>query len=308
MRWIFLLLLLGCPTRAARALGATQPFALHKVAEGIYTHIGAIALMNAGNEGGIANLSFIIGDKGIAVIDTGGSVREGRRFLAAIRTLSHKPILYVINTHVHPDHVFGNGAFVAPGTIFVGSRKLPATLSAQGPYYLKSFAPAMGPAMLADVTIVPPTLLVDRKLRLDLGDRVLILKAWAGGHSGTDISVEDMRTKTLVAGDLLFVRHIPVVDDSLLGYLADTRELALSDAATIVPGHGPVPQDWHRAVAKQAAYLETIKAELQADLKQGKGLAQSVQHVGESQRAQWQLFDDYNARNATTGFAELEWK
>ncbi len=293
---------------AGQALGATQAFALQKVADGVYTHIGAIALMNAQNEGGIANLSFIVGDKAIAVIDTGGSLREGRRFLTAIRSISQKPILYVINTHVHPDHIFGNGAFVAPGTTFVGSRMLPATMAVQGPYYLKSFAPAMGTALLAHVTLVPPTLLVDQSLRLDLGHRGLTLKAWAGGHSGTDISVEDMRTKTLIAGDLLFVRHIPVVDDSLLGYLADTRELAQSDAAPIVPGHGPVPADWHKAVAKQTAYLEAIKTDLQADLKQGKGLAQSVQHVGESQRQHWQLFDDYNARNATTGFAELEWK
>jgi quinoprotein relay system zinc metallohydrolase 2 len=290
------------------AAEAVTPLAMNEVAPGVFVHIGTIALMGRDNEGAIANIGFVIGSSSVAVIDTGGSVREGRALLTAIRARTNKPIGYVINTHMHPDHVFGNAAFADMGAVFIGHKNLPQTLATHGSYYLTNFREFLGDALMKDIRIIAPTKTVADTLDIDLGDRRLTLTAWPTAHSDNDLTVLDHRSGTLFAGDLLFVQHVPVIDGSLKGWLKVLDGLSQVPAQRVVPGHGPLVTQWPQGLADERRYLDCLAADLRAAIKRGIPMMTAVKTACAAESERWELFDAYNARNATAAFAELEWE
>ena len=309
IRWLLSALLIGILAYSQNALSseAPSPLPVEEIAPGVFVHAGEVALMSEDNLGDIANIGFVIGDKGVAVVDTGGSVPVGRGLLAAIRAHTDKPILYVINTHEHPDHVFGNAAFDGIGATFVGHHNLPRSLATRGEFYLKAFRRIIGDKLVDEVKIIPPTLTVADRMTLDLGGRTLELQAWPPAHTDCDLTVLDTTTRTLFAGDLVFVRHLPIIDGSLKGWLKILDALAQVPAVRVIPGHGPVGLPWPQALDSERAYFDRLATDVKTSIAKGEPVESADKSAGQSERDDWRLFDDYNARNATAAYSEYEW-
>ncbi|WP_188052403.1 quinoprotein relay system zinc metallohydrolase 2 [Aureimonas fodinaquatilis] len=286
--------------------GSGEPaFAL--IAPGVYAHIGDIALPTPETDGNTSNSGFVIGNSSVAVIDSGGSPEFGLKIRAAVASVTDLPISHVILTHMHPDHSAGAASLTAEGAELVAHHNFAASMEARKQFYAELEARRQAKPV-AEFEFALPDIGVDDRMEIDLGDRTLVLQAWPTAHTDNDLTVLDTRTRTLFAGDLLFVRHVPTLDGSLKGWLAIMPELAGIAADRVVPGHGQVSEDWHTSLDAQKQFLNQLADDTRAFISQGQSLGLAQTEAAASERSKWLLFDDYQGQNASAAYSELEWE
>ena len=248
--------------RPCRPRGAGAGSRSARSRPGVFVHQGRYELQSPENRGDMANASFVVGTDSVAVIDTLGSAVAGRELRAAIRAVTDKPIRYVINTHMHPDHVFGNAAFKQDNPTFVGHYKLARGLGSRAERYLAINKQMLGDEAFEGIEVILPTLAVENSTTLDLGGRSLVLETQRTAHTDNDLTITDTATDTLFLGDLLFSVHVPTLDGSIKGWLALLDELAQKKAARVVPGHGPHAMELPEALTPEQRYLAAIAADV----------------------------------------------
>jgi len=134
------------------------------------------------------------------------------------------------------------------------------------------------------------------------------LKAHGPAHTLCDLSMVDKESGLLLPADLLFVKRIPSLDGSLLGWLKELAALKAMGAVKAVPGHGPLLVDFADATADLERYLTVLRDGVRAEIAANGSIENAVRTVGQSERGRWLLFQDYHARNVIAAYKELEWE
>ncbi len=200
---------------------------LQEVAQGIYALVASTDFPPASPSLAICNGGFIIGSDSVLVIDPFQTPELGNLMIAMVKSLTDKPIKYVLNTHYHFDHTGGNATFA----------KLDIPIMGRGVIreYILS-----GKNNTAGVT--PPTVIINSQTDLWLGDRLVRIERVDGHSAGTDLVAYVPDAKTLFTGDMVFNQRIPYTGDSDIRQWQGSlyRLIATYPEAKVVPGHGDV--------------------------------------------------------------------
>jgi len=294
-----------------------KPLNVKKIADGVYVHYGKHENIYEGsNIGDIANLGFIIGDESIAVIDTGGSHQVGEALKLAIKKISKKPIKYVINTHVHQDHIFGNTAFISDETLIYGHFNLKKALQERGSQYIRQVSEA-GDKVKGTRIIFPHRIIAEtspdqvkklsNEITIDLGNRKLLLTSHATAHTYSDASVFDLKTKTFFVGDLVSDERAPTMDGLVKNWIKVLNEIEKVDFKIMVPGHGKIQKD-NTALKKTRTYLQVLYDDVIDALKKDMPAEKVIKIAAQTEKDKWILFDRVNPGNVVRTFMRYEWE
>jgi glyoxylase-like metal-dependent hydrolase (beta-lactamase superfamily II) len=280
-----LLVSAGLSTLAGSA--AAPDFQLQKIGPGIWAAI----VNDEGLAGG--NAGFVIGDDGVAVIDTFQDPRPAQALLAEIRKLTPLPIRFVVNTHYHLDHVNGNDVFAAAGATIVAHRNVRAWMRTEN---IKMLDPPVTPEKKARVaSLTLPTVVYDSHIELYLGLRRINVRYYFG-HTGGDSVVSVPDAHAVFCGDMLWKEHVPnLIDASTKPWIEslDAMQMAYGPF-TWVPGHGGVAtaQDVRTFRRYLADLRDGVRRE-QAAGKSGNALVQALLPGLKSSYGKWAFFSDY---------------
>jgi cyclase len=301
---------------------------LKKIAANVYVRIVSPDSNAVGNAG------LVVFERAALVFDTHFTPEAGREFLGQIRSVTSKPVRYVVNSHFHPDHTHGNQAFI--DALVIGStiarrdvlnvdlasmnravataqnqleklRREPGedNTAVQGQRLRDIKAREDYLETMARLKIMPPIVTLDDSLIIQDGKEEAKLLLLGAGHTEGDTVMFLPREKIAFLGDLYFSEAIPNVQDAcMLDWIKTLREALKLEADKFIPGHGPVGT--RKDVETFLGYLEEIKSLVEGAIAGGAGMEQATRDILVPTKYSSYKFQDFFPSNIQKMFSEIK--
>jgi cyclase len=295
----FVLLVLVCAARAQEASTDSLLFTIKPLGNNVFAAI-AKPKSSAGS-----NAGFVIGDDGVAVIDTFQDTAAARQLLAEIQKLTKLPVKFVVNTHYHLDHVTGNAVFAQAGAVIIAHKNVRSWIHTEN---LKFFGAGIKPEQKAWIDgLLAPNLVYDSALELFLGSRRVVVRYFPG-HTGGDSVVSVPDANVYFCGDLFWNKTLPnLIDASTEKWISSDLKMAdEGPKATFVPGHGDVGTA--AEVRAMAGYITDLRAALAQPVKDGlkdDALVNAVVPQLKQKYGDWNYFEHFAKPNILDTAKEL---
>lgn len=219
------------------------------------------------NQGMMSNITFVVTQKGVVMLDPGGSVQIGEMALRMIRTVTDKPVVAIFNSHYHGDHWLANHAFED-----AFGKDLPIYAHPVTKKEIEGVQGSMWHSLMerwtnqatAGTRIVAPNHTVEHGATFDYGDVTLRIHHYGVAHTPGDICIEVVQDALTHVGDIAMDRRIANMDDgSYVGTFRFYDALEKNAPSKIwVPGHGHASAEvlkWNRALF-EGIYENCVKA------------------------------------------------
>lgn len=231
-----------------------------KVSEHVY-YVEGIPGIATDNEGFISNAGFVVTDAGVVVFDALGTPSLAYKLLQKIKTVTDQPVLKVVVSHFHADHIYGLQVFEELGAEIIapyGAQKYIRSEAARERLEERQFS--LEPWVNDDTHLVLPDTTVSKSTEFTMGGLTFIINYMGKAHSDGDLTMLVEPDKVLFSGDIIFQARIPFVGSAdSKKWLETLTKLETGGLTALVPGHGPASTDPKNTISLTRRYLAHLR-------------------------------------------------
>jgi glyoxylase-like metal-dependent hydrolase (beta-lactamase superfamily II) len=261
-----------------------------------------------GNQGFVSNAGFVVTGAGVVVFDALGSPALARLLLERIRGITDEPVVRVIVSHYHPDHIYGLQVFAGlDAEILAPDGSDEYLASDQARRRLEERRVTLAPWVDEHTRLVPPDQLLGEGTRFHLGDVEFVITMLGAAHSDGDLALYIAPDRVMFSGDVIFDGMVPFLGD------ADTRHwlkvlerMDREQLAALVPGHGAMVKDPHMAISFTRRYLQYLRTTMGTAAQGLTPFDEAYARVDWSEFENLPAFAETNRRNAYQVYLSLE--
>ncbi len=310
LTFIFILasVLLACNQSTETVYPATDvEMKLKQVSEHVY-YVQGKAGIATDNEGFISNAGFIVTDDGVIVFDALGTPSLAALFLTKIRSVTDKPILKVIMSHYHADHIYGLQVFKEQGAQIIapkGAMDYLSSPAAEERIEERRFS--LEPWVNESTRLVSPDVILDKTMSFSHGGITFILDILGTAHSDGDLTLFVEPDRVLFSGDIIFEGRVPYLGDSnTKTWLETLTKMEVGQIAALIPGHGPAAKNPNQAITATRKYLAKIRSVMREAVINLDDFAETYDKTDWSEFAHLPAFAETNRRNAYQVYLSME--
>ncbi len=289
---------------------------LEKIASDVYGVFGVYEQISYKNRGFISNAYFITTEEGVVVVDTLSTYKLGKELIETIRTVTDKPIKFVIVTHYHTDHFYGVSAFKEVGATIIAHEWSYDYISEPSSWNFFKARQKILREHLDGTEMIGPQITFKDELNLNLGKKIFEVKHLCRGHTPGDIIVWLPQKQILFSGDLVFDGRIPFLGSgNSKSWLSCLEKILELKPRLLLPGHGePVmgEENIRKTVNRTYKYITDLREAIRNMIEEGKDIDYVRENINDAliekdpSYTQIPVFFDVNPVNAYYVYFEIE--
>lgn len=311
MRYLLLisvLLLSACDRQVTRKYPEVNvDMQVRQISDHVY-YVQGMAGIATDNKGFVSNAGFVVTDEGVVVFDALGTPSLAHKLLGKIREVTDKPVVRVIVSHYHADHIYGLQVFKEVGAeIYAAEDAIKYIESDYAQQRIQERRKSLAPWVNESTHIVYPDHYLNKDMKFSLGGIDFVISMVGAAHSDGDITLYVEQDRVLFPGDIIFEGRLAFLGDAnTKNWLETLNRIDVAEPVALIPGHGPVAGEPSQAIFQTLTYLTYLRENMGMAVENMQSFDEVYSQTDWTAYKHLPAFEETNRRNAYQVFISME--